>query len=391
MKKIPYSKQFIDQSDIDAVVDVLKSPNLTQGPKIDAFEQSIVDYTGAKYAVAVSSCTAGLHMSCIALDVGKKNNLITSPITFVSSANSAIYCGADVILSDIDVNTGCMKIEDLENTLKGFKNIKAVMPVHYSGNTVDMVSLKKLCNSKKISIIEDCAHALGSSYATGEKVGSCKYSDVAVFSFHPVKSITSGEGGVITTNNEQVYRKLLRLRSHGINKTDDKFVNNKNAFTGGMKNNWYYEMSELGYHYRITDIQSALGHSQMKKIEIFMKKRHQLVEKYDMAFKNEKKIALLTNNAKLSSNHLYVIKINFSDLKISRAYFQKKLSDKGILTQVHYIPLHLHPYLSKKLLNTSNCSESIKFYDQAISIPLYYDLSFQEQEFVIENIKELVS
>ena len=350
MKKIPYSRQFIDQSDIDAVVEVLKSPLLTQGPSIDAFENSIKEYTGAKYAVAVSSCTAGLHLSCIALGVGENNNLVTSPITFVSSANSAIFCGAQVILSDIDINTGCMSIKNLENTIDNFENIRAVMPVHYSGKTVDMLSVKKLCENKNIKIIEDCAHALGSSYKTGEKVGSCKYSDVSVFSFHPVKSITSGEGGVITTNNEEIYRRLLRLRSHGINKADDEFINKENAYTENLRNNWYYEMQELGFHYRITDIQSALGLSQMTKIKMFMKKRLELVKRYENAFENDKNIkTLISKDVSLSSNHLYVIKINFNKLKLTKANFQKKLLNKGIITQVHYIPLHLHPYLSKKL------------------------------------------
>ena len=388
---IPYSKQFIDNKDIQEVIKVLKGKWLTQGPAIANFEKDIVNYTGAKYAVAVSSCTAGLHLACIALGVKKNNNIITSPITFVSSANSAIFCGAEVIISDIENTTGCMSASLLEKTINNFDNVKAVMPIHFAGKTADMKKISNICKKNRLNIIEDCAHALGSTYPSGEKVGSCKYSDISVFSLHAVKSITAGEGGVITTNNKDIYNSLLKLRSHGINKSN-KLLNKKNAYTGKLKNPWYYEMQELGYHYRITDIQCALASSQLKKIDKFIKKRQMLALRYNGAFKLEKNIKILESNGdQLSSNHLYILKFNFVNIGISRAALQNKLSSLGIGTQVHYIPLQIHPYLSDKLKNIDSCNVSISFYNNILSIPLYYDLSFKNQDKVIKSIKEIIN
>ncbi len=388
--KIPYSTQNIDKKDIKSVNSVLKSNWLTQGPKILEFEKSICNYTGAKYAVAVSSCTAGLHLSCIVAGINKSNKIITSPITFVSSANAAIFCNSKVVLSDINSNKACLSIEELKKNIKKFKNIKAVMPVHYAGSAEGMEDIYKICKKNKIFVIEDCAHSLGSNYKSGERVGSCKYSDISVFSLHPVKTITAGEGGVITTNNRLIYERLLRLRSHGINK-NSKFINNQNAFTGSIKNPWYYEMQELGYHYRITDIQCALANSQLKKIDKFVNKRKKLAKKYNIEFKKAKNFKVLnTNGSNLSSNHLYVIKIDFSKLKITKAELINKLANNQIGSQVHYLPLHFHPFLSNKIINKRNCKNSERFYKAALSIPLYFNLTYNEQLYVIKKIRELV-
>jgi perosamine synthetase len=382
---INYSKQFLDDQDINEVVKSLKNQFLTQGPKINEFEKKIAKYVGSKYAVAVSSCTAGLHIALKAINFEKKDTLLTSTISFVSTSNVAYFMGGKTLFLDIDKNLG-ISISDLKKKVN--KKIKAIIPVHMSGCALNMREIRNISKKYKIPIIEDCAHALGGKYQDKTMVGNCKYSDMSVFSFHPVKSITTGEGGVITTNNKSLYQKLLRLRSHGINKLKDKFENKKLAFTNNKKNFWYYEMTELGYHYRITDFQCALGISQLKKIKKFMSYKNEICKKYDNAFKNLEGVELPHQEfRKYSSNHLYILRINFKKLGITRNELFNYLRSKKIICQVHYIPIVLHPFYQNKGFKIKNYPEAKKYYDECISIPCYYNLSSRDQNFVINNIK----
>ena len=351
---IPYSRQFVDEKDIKEVVKVLKSPYLTQGPKILETEKYISKYVGSKYAVLVSSCSLGLHIACKAIDIKKK--VITTPISFVSTANSATHCGAKVIFSDIDTDTINLSPHHLSKTLKNNSNVKCVIPVHMAYASVNMKEIYNISKFNKLKIIKDAAHALGAKYENGSKVGSCKYSDMTVFSFHPVKIITGGEGGVVTTNNFKIYQKLLELRSHGIYSQNKKFKNKSIAYTNGIKNIWYYEMSNPSFHYRITDIQSSLILSQIKKINKFLKHRKKIAIRYDQYFKKIDFINVFQEKLRsYSSNHLYILNIDFNKFSINRNKFMKYLRKKEIITQVHYIPIYyqpfykINPYSIKKL------------------------------------------
>ena len=317
---IPYGKHHIDNEDIEAVVSVLKSGQITQGPKIEEFESEIAKYVGAKYAVAVSSGTAALHLAGAVSNLGPNNALITSPITFVASANAAFYNRSQVIFADIDLKSINMSADSLKKALKNNPKIKVVMPIHFAGLPCEMEAIKNISDKNNLIIVEDAAHALGATYDNGKKVGSCCYSDMTIFSFHPVKSIAAGEGGMITTNDEKIYRKLIRLRSHGINKLDDPYELKEQSNTNKINNPWYYEVQELGFHYRINDIQCALALSQLKKIDKFISKRMAIVKKYDDEFSTMKNIKPFQNlGRKLSSHHLYVVNIDFNSIGKSRA------------------------------------------------------------------------
>ncbi len=388
---IPYGKHFIDDDDIKAVVEVLKYKNLTQGDEVEKFEIAVAKYVGAKYAVAVSSWTAGLHLANLALNIKEGDEVVTTPITFVATSNSIIYTGGKPVFSDIDKETINLCPNNLDKVLKDNSSIRAIIPVHFAGLSCDMKKISKIVKKYNVSIIEDAAHALGAKYSDGSMVGSCKYSDMTGFSFHPVKSIAAGEGGMITTNNESIYKNLLRLRSHGINKLDDSFLNLKQSKTNDIFNPWYYEMQELGYNYRITDIQCALGRSQLKKLNTFINKRKHLVDRYDKAFSKSKFIKpIQTNHREISSHHLYVVRINFDKIKLSRAELMVLLKKAGIITQVHYIPVTSHPYYESKGYNTEDYKISSQFYDQALSLPLFYSITKAEQDKVIKTIKKYV-
>jgi len=388
---IPYGKHHIDEEDIQAVVDVLRSGILTQGPIVEQFEQEIARYVGARYAVAVSSATAGLHLAALAAGVGPSSTLITSPITFVASANAALYAGGSVVFADIDPQTINMSPHSLGVALKNNPNTKAVIPVHLAGLPCDMPAIKLLADNAGAVIIEDAAHALGGSYPEGGKVGSCLYSLMTVFSFHPVKAIASGEGGMITTNDEAVYRKLLRLRSHGINKLDDKLEIASQAKTNGEANPWYYEMQELGFHYRITEMQCALALSQLKKLDQFISRRRTLAKKYDESFadfSNCRPAQVMGRD--FSGHHIYILRIDFNTLNLNRVGLMKKLKEKGIGSQVHYIPVPIQPYYRKLGLNLEDFPDAINYYEEALSIPLFYDLTDVQQEYIVTVFKDLV-
>lgn len=388
---IPYGKHHIDETDIQAVVEVLNSGTLTQGRYVEAFEQAVAEYVGAKYAVAVSSGTAALHLAALAAGVAAGDAVATTPITFVASANAARYVGARVAFADIDPATINMSPAALAAVLKDNPVTRAIIPVHFAGLPCDMPAIKALADQADAIVIEDAAHALGAQYPDGQRVGCCANSLMTIFSFHPVKAIAAGEGGMITTNDEAIYRKLIRLRSHGVNKLDDPFMQPEQAQTGGSPNPWYYEMQELGFHYRITDIQCGLVLSQLKKVERFLARRRQLVVRYDAAFSGAKHLRPAQTSARdKSGHHIYVLRIDFAAADISRGDLMRQLKARDIGSQVHYIPVPAQPYYRNLGFKLADYPEAERYYEQALSIPLYYDLSDQEQDLVIKSLLELL-
>ena len=386
---IPYSTQTITIFDAIYVARQVKFRSLTQGSEIQKFEKSISQYVGAKYAVAVSSATAGLHIAHLALGHPSGAKVVTSPISFVASANSIIYAGQTPIFVDVEMDSGNLSVEKLAETLNS-QNISAVVPVHFAGNPCDMEKIYGLCKEQNISIIEDAAHALGSNYITGEKIGSCKYSDLTVFSFHPVKSITTGEGGVVTTNSPELYAKLLKLRSHGIQKNDLEPTNELLGKTNGIKNIWYYEMDSIGYHYRLTEIQAALGVSQMKKIDKFVKKRRKIALRYDKLISQISSINSIKKELRnISANHLFPISIDFTAISRGKNELMLELRQNGVMTQVHYMPIPLHPFYQKLGYNMEQLPNALNFYFQTLSIPIYPRLSFRKQKKIVEIFKKL--
>jgi len=390
---IPYGKHYIDEDDIQAVVNVLRGGFLTQGPTIAEFENAFSDYVGSKFAVAVSSCTAGLHIAAIAAGMGQRDTLITSPITFVASANAGLYAGGNVAFADIDPATINIDPSALAISLEDNPSTKVVVPVHFAGLPCESDSIKSVCDRAGAVVVEDAAHALGATYKNGQRVGSCCYSLMTVFSLHPVKAIAAGEGGVITTNDESVYRSLLRLRSHGINKSEDKLLCPDEANSMYGINPWYYEMQELGYHYRITDIQSALAKSQLSKIDKFISRRREIAFRYHEAIAEISGLepAQPLESLSRSAYHLFVVRINPSLVKIQKAQLMNSLRKLGIISQVHYIPVPMHPYYRQLGFDFNQYKNALEYYRECLSLPIYFSLSSDDQEYVIECLRQVIA
>ena len=389
---IPYGHHFLDDSDIQAVVDVLRHGWLTQGPKVGEFEAAVAARVGARYAVAVSSGTAALHIACMAGGIGKGDTVITSPNTFVASANCAAYVGATPQFSDIDAATINLDPGKLADRCKELNRVKAIIPVHFAGLPCDMPAIRKIADQHGSMVIEDAAHALGAVYADGRPVGSCAHSDMTVFSFHPVKIIATAEGGMVTTNSEALYRDLLRLRSHGINKNNDPYLHPEHATTDGVTNPWYYEMREIGFNYRITDVQCALGLSQLEKLARFLQRRRELALRYDRIFAETQHITSIQRESRSrSAHHLYVVRIDFKAIGRSRASFMHELLARDITSQVHYIPVHYHPYYRANGHREDCFPAAEQYYEEALSLPLYYGLSDEDQDYVAAQIKGLLA
>ncbi len=386
MNFIPYGKQNIDQEDINAVVEVLKSDFLTTGPKIMEFEKIICQFTGAKFAVAVSSGTAALHLASLVL-LKKGDKVLTTPNSFLATSNAIVYTDSTPIFVDI-LDNGNIDLDACEKKLVEDRSIKAIYVVHFSGNPVDQEKLAYLKDKYNVLILEDCAHSLGSN--DGEvKAGSCTNSECSILSFHPVKHLTTGEGGAITTNSEKIYQQLLSLRMHGMERSD--FIDDSMAYDKkGNMNPWYYEMRVLGYNYRITDFQCALGINQFKKLNFYIDKRKKLAQNYDNAFRNSIISPLYKYDGK-SSYHLYVVKINFEKLNITKAELFAKMRDYSIGLQVHYIPINKQPFYQDRGYGNEMTPIMDKYYQDCFSLPLYPSLNFDEQNYVIGTLENIIN
>ncbi len=380
MKPIPYGRQSIEEDDIAAVIETLKADFLTQGPKVSEFENAFAEYVGAKYAVAVSNATAGLHIAVLALGLEKGERVITTPITFAASANCIRYAEGEVWFADIDPNTYVLSLEKtralIESKPKGF--FKGIIPVDFAGLPVNLEAFRSLADEHGLWIIEDACHAPGGYFtdSKGDKqmCGNCNYADIGIFSFHPVKHIACGEGGMVTTNSELLYNSLMKLRTHGITK-DDMSENH-----GG----WFYEMQMLGFNYRLTDIQSSLGLVQLSKNDKGVVKRNEIANRYKEAFKNKIKFQSLPDGA-YNAHHLFVIEVE------DRKGLYDFLRTHGIFSQVHYIPVHTLPYYKKIGYEEAELNHSENYYSKCISLPMYPSLSLEEQDFVIEKIVSYIN
>lgn len=385
MKKnmIRYGQQEITQEDIDAVAEALMSSNLTQGPKIEEFERSVLSFTSTKNAFAVNSATSALHISCLALDLGPGDWLWTSPNSFVASANCALYCGANVSFVDIDPDTYNMCPILLEKKLIDAKKQgqlpKILVPVHFSGQSCDMKAIYELSQIYGFSIIEDASHAIGGMYKD-DPIGSCKFSDITVFSFHPVKIITTGEGGMALTNSEKLAERLSLFRSHGI-------IRDTNLMTKESDGPWYYQQIALGYNYRMTDIQAALGLSQITRLTKFVNRRQELAQRYNELLKDLPLKCPFQRNDCYSSFHLYVVRLDLERIVVTHRKVFESLRDKNIMVNLHYIPIHMQPFYQNMGFSEGDYPEAEKYYSEAISIPLHPSLSFEDQDFVVDCLK----
>ncbi len=384
---IPYGRQDISDADIRAVVDVLRSDFLTQGPAVPAFERSIADYCGTQHAVAVNSATSALHIACLALGVGPGDIVWTTPITFVASANCALYCGAQIDFVDIDprtYNLSAVRLaEKLSQAEATGKLPKAVIPVHLCGQPCDMAGIHALSQRYGFKIIEDASHAIGGKYKS-EPIGNCRYSDITVFSFHPVKIITTGEGGMALTNNENLAKRMQLLRSHGI--TRDAV-----DMTHAPDGPWYYQQIGLGYNYRMTDIQAALGMSQMQRLDEFVAKRHMLAKRYIELLAALPVVTPWQHSDSYSGFHLYVIRLEPGETSKAQREVFEALRAAGIGVNLHYIPVYRQPYYEQLGFKTGHCPEAEQYYAEAISLPLYTTLTEAQQNQVVTSLREATS
>lgn len=381
---IPYGRQDISNADIQAIVDVLRSDYLTQGPAVPAFEKSIADYCGAKHAIAVNSATSALHIACLALGVGPGDFVWTSPITFVASANCALYCGAQVDFVDIDPQTYNMSVERLAEKLaeaeKSGNIPKVVIPVHLCGLPCDMAGINTLSQRYGFKIIEDASHAIGGKYR-GEPIGNCCYSDITVFSFHPVKIITTGEGGMALTNDVQLAKRMQLLRSHGITRDE-------NEMTHAPDGPWYYQQINLGFNYRMTDFQAALGLSQMQRLDEFVTKRHVIAKRYNELLTDLPVITPCQHQDSYSGCHLYVIRLKLGETGKTHLEVFEALRAADIGVNLHYIPVYWQPYYANLGFKMGLCPEAEQYYSEAISLPMYPALTESQQNHVVTVLRE---
>ncbi len=384
---IPYGRQNLSEADVEAVVEVLKSDFLTQGPVVPRFERAVCAYTGASFGHAVTSGTAALHLACLAMGLAPGDRVWTTPISFVATANCARYCGADVEFVDIDPCTWNISIPRLAEKLEHAANHgvlpKLIIPVHLGGLSCDMKGLAELAEKYEFYVLEDASHALGGTYYGG-KVGCCEYSDATVFSFHPVKSITTGEGGMVLTNDPQLSEKIGLLRSHGIIKSDTRFDSTDTS-------PWYYEQVELGFNYRMTDIQAALGYSQLNRLDDFIRRRTSLCGRYRVAFGGLPVKIQVHPEGIDSGNHLFVIRLDLSATSMPHAEAFRALREKGVNVNLHYIPIYRHPYYRERGYAFADYPESEAYYREAITLPMFFDLQEDQQDFVIRSLSEVLS
>lgn len=384
---IPYGRQDISEDDIAVVCEVLKSDFLTQGPAIERFERKVAEHCGVRHAVAVSNATAALHIACLALDLGPSDLAWTTPNTFVASANCARYCGADVDFVDIDAANWNLSPERLAEKLAEANRLgrlpKVLIPVHFSGQSCNMEAIGMLARKYGIAVIEDASHAIGARY-DGAMTGSCQYSDCAVFSFHPVKIVTTGEGGVVVTNRDDLANRLRRLRSHGITR-DAGLMAEHNPGP------WHYEQIELGYNYRMTDIQAALGASQMDRLDAFVTRRRELAARYASLLADLPLQLPLQDSRVQSSWHLYVVRLRLDQIERSHREVFDALRAAGIGVNLHYIPVHLQPYYRALGFAPGHCPEAERYHREAISLPLYPGLSERDQDYIAATLRQLIT
>ncbi len=382
---IPYGRQTISDTDIDSVVQVLRSEFLTQGPQLAAFEAAITRRVGVPHAIAVNSATSALHLACLALNLGLGDWLWTSPNSFVASANCGLYCGAKIDFVDIDPRTYNMSVQALAEKLAWAKTAgrlpKVVIPVHFAGQPCDMHAIAALAQEYDFKVVEDASHAIGSRWRDSH-VGACEHSDITVFSFHPVKIITTGEGGILTTRNPTIAQQLTDLRSHGITRDAARFEHKDPG-------SWYYEQQSLGHNYRMTELQAALGFSQMAELDRFISRRHELVRRYEDGLQGLPLVSPWQHPDANSAFHLYVIQVT-EKTGINRRELFDAMRDAGILVNVHYIPIHLQPLYRRLGFKVGDFPVAEAYYERAISLPLYSGLSNSNQDFVIRKIKEFV-
>lgn len=388
MDSIPYGRHDIDQSDVDAVVEVLRSKFLTQGDSVPAFELAVAAYCGSKYALALNSATSALHLACLALGVSKGDIVWTTPITFVASANCALYCGANVDFVDIDPFTFNMSLDALSEKLSIAEQEgrlpKVVIPVHLCGQSSDMQGLYRLSKRYGFKIIEDASHAIGGKYL-GKPIGSCEYSDITIFSFHPVKIITTGEGGMVVTNQSDIARKVKILRTHGITNSPEDMIERP------IDEIWNYQQINLGFNYRMTDIQGALGVSQMRRLDAFVERRNAIANQYIQKLQDLPLVEQKRSEDSYSSYHLYAIRMKLRKAGKRQIEVFRELQAAGVMVNLHYIPVYRHPYYEGLGFRAGHCPEAERYYSEALSIPIYPALTEQQQDYIVETMNSILS